>query len=142
MTAIAIGAFIRIYQNRQIGTSPMKPVKDKSNPKLSEKIRPENVEKIQVSCPECARQLRVPSDYGGQVRCPDCSHRFNVIPRVDSSREQVDSEEETQEIMSDGKVELFCPECEQSLRIPENYSGSVRCPSCEEVFSAEQKSSD
>jgi predicted Zn finger-like uncharacterized protein len=142
MTAVAIGALIIIYQNRQISTPIMKPVKDKSNPKPSEKIRSENVEKIQVSCPECARQLRVPSDYGGQVRCPDCSHRFDVIPRIDSSREQVETEEETQEIVSDGKVELLCPECEQSLRIPENYTGSVRCPSCEEVFSAEQISSE
>ena len=142
MTAVGVGAFIRIYQNRQIGSSKSKPVKDTSHSKSNEKVRSENVEKIQVSCPECARQLRVPSDYGGQVRCPDCSNRFEVTPRSDPLREQGEVEEVNQEVESDGKVELLCPECDQSLRIPETYTGSVRCPACEEVFSAEQKSSD
>ena len=143
LTAVGIGAFIRIYQNRQIGSSKPKPVKDISSSKSNVKARSENVEKIQIGCPECARQLRVPSDYGGQVRCPDCSNRFDVTPRDEPLSEQDDEEEEeTQEVESDGKVELHCPECDQSLRIPETYSGSVRCPACEEVFSAEQKSSD
>ena len=142
LTAVGIGAFIRIYQNRQIGSSKPKPVKDTSSSKSSEKPRSENVEKIQVGCPSCARQLRVPSDYGGQVRCPDCSNRFEVTPRADSLSQKDEDEEETQDVESDGKVELLCPECDQSLRIPETYSGSVRCPACEEVFSAEPTSSD
>ena len=73
------------------------------------------------------------------MRCPDCSHRFDVTPRIDTSREQTEDEDEdeTPEVVSDGKVELHCPECEQSLRIPATYTGSVRCPACEEVFSAE-----
>jgi uncharacterized CHY-type Zn-finger protein len=142
MTAVGIGAFIRIYQNRQIDSSKSKPVKDTSHSKSSEKVRSENVEKIQVGCPECARQLRVPSDYGGQVRCPDCSNRFDVTPRAEPLREESEIEEESPEVGSDGKVELHCPECDQSLRIPETYTGSVRCPACEEVFSAEQKSTD
>ena len=136
MIAVAIGAMIRIYQNRQMSTSNSKPVKDDLTSKSNLKSRPETIEKIQVGCPECARQLRVPSDYGGQVRCPDCSHRFDVIPRTDTSQEHTVSEDETPEVAKDGKVELHCPECEQSLRIPETYTGSVRCPACEEVFSA------
>jgi uncharacterized CHY-type Zn-finger protein len=142
MAAVGIGAFIRIYQNRQIDSSKSKPVKDTSHLKSNGKARSENVEKIQVGCPECARQLRVPSDYGGQVRCPDCSNRFDVTPRTEPLREESEVEEESQEVESDGKVELHCPECDQSLRIPETYTGSVRCPACEEVFSAEQKSTD
>ena len=150
MIAAAVGALIRIYQNRQISDSKPNSVKDSSDSKPSATPRPENVEKIQVGCPECARQLRVPSDYGGQVRCPDCSHRFDVTPRVDSSRlnhsQEADvedeKEEEIQEVGDDGKVEIHCPECEQSLRIPESYAGSVRCPACEEVFSAEHESTD
>ena len=141
MTAVGIGAFIRIYQNRQVGSSKPKPKTDTPSSKPSEKIRSENVEKIQVGCPECARQLRVPSDYGGQVRCPDCSNRFDVTPRADSLREMDEAEEVTQKVESDGKIELHCPECAQSLRIPDTYIGAVRCPACEEVFSAESKSS-
>ena len=137
MIAVAVGAIIRIFQNRQVGTSKPKPVKEESTSKSKRTNSPVDIEKIQVGCPECARQLRVPSDYGGQVRCPDCSHRFDVTPRTDQSREHTEDEDETPEVVSDGKVELHCPECDQSLRIPETYTGSVRCPACEEVFSAE-----
>ncbi|NCG00345.1 MAG: hypothetical protein GWP25_00965 [Euryarchaeota archaeon] len=138
MMAIAIGAFIRIYQNRQLNPSSSETMKKKSVDKSAETSRPENIEKIQVGCPECARQLRVPSDYGGQVRCPDCSTSFEVIPRTDSSIGEDVVEEQQEE--EDGKIEIHCPSCEQSLRIPENYGGSIRCPSCEEVFSAERNS--
>ena len=137
MIAVAVGAIIRIFQNRQVGSSKPKPVKEESTSKSKRTNSPVDIEKIQVGCPECARQLRVPSDYGGQVRCPDCSHRFDVTPRTDQSREHTEDEDETPEVVSDGKVELHCPECDQSLRIPETYTGSVRCPACEEVFSAE-----
>ena len=58
-----------------------------------------------------------------------------MTPRIDTSRETV---EEEPAVETDGKVEIHCPECTQSLRIPEDYTGSVRCPACEEVLSAEQ----
>ena len=58
-----------------------------------------------------------------------------MAPRIDTPREPV---EEEPAVETDGKVEIHCPECTQSLRIPEDYTGSVRCPACEEVFSAEQ----
>ena len=142
MIAVAIGAVIRISQNRQLGTSNPKPVKKDSTSKSKVTSRAVDVEKIQVGCPECARQLRVPSDYGGQVRCPDCSHRFDVTPRTETSPEHTEDEDETPEVVSDGKVELHCPECDQSLRIPDTYTGSVRCPACEEVFSAESQTAN
>lgn len=139
LLAVAIGAVIRIYQNRQV--TPTKPKAQKnSNTSASKRTQTVNVEKIQIACPECARQLRVPSDYGGQVRCPDCETRFEVTPRTSYTHEEVDDvEDETaddeNEPESDGKVEIHCPECQQSLRIPHGYAGSVRCPACEEVFS-------
>lgn len=33
------------------------------------------------------------------------------------------------------KVETSCPECDQSLRHPEDYSGNIRCPECDHRFS-------
>ena len=87
--------------------------------------------KVQVGCPECARQLRVPSSYTGKVRCPDCSTRFDV-----TSRDEPSQEEEIEEIEEQEKKEISCPDCAQSLRVPTDYTGSVRCPACKIVFTA------
>jgi len=135
MLAVVLGAVVRIYQNRSTDSSVAKSEKSISSKKKQKAAKATSVEKIQIGCPECDRQLRVPADYGGQVRCPDCSNRFDVTPRIDSSSEEV---EEEPAVESDGKIEIHCPECTQSLRIPEDYTGSVRCPACEEVFSAVQ----
>ncbi|MBT6645166.1 MAG: hypothetical protein HOB52_05130, partial [Euryarchaeota archaeon] len=89
--------------------------------------------KVQVGCPECARQLRVPASYSGKVRCPDCSNRFDVNSRDEPSQEEV---EEVEEIEDQEKKEISCPDCSQSLRVPTDYSGSVRCPACKVVFKA------
>ncbi len=140
LVAVAIGAVIRIYQNRDV--SPAKPkVRKDSKTSTTHQSRSSQAEKIQISCPECARQLRVPSDYGGQVRCPDCETRFEVTPRtrpIPDEVEQVEEEipDEDGESEKDGKVEIHCPKCQQSLRIPNGYAGSIRCPACEEVFSS------
>ena len=42
---------------------------------------------------------------------------------------------------SQEKKEIGCPECSRQLRIPIDYSGSVRCPDCEHSFhtSADEK---
>ena len=87
-------------------------------------------EKKEIGCPECSRQLRIPIDYSGSVRCPDCEHSFHTY--ADETKEVV--KEEPQEKPSDGKKEVSCPDCAQSLRIPESYTGSVRCPACKAVF--------
>ena len=140
LVAVAIGAVIRIYQNRDV--SPAKPkVRKDSKTSSTHQSRSAQAEKIQISCPECARQLRVPSDYGGQVRCPDCETRFEVTPRTRSILDEVEQVEEEipdedGESEKDGKVEIHCPKCQQSLRIPNGYAGSIRCPACEEVFSS------
>ena len=61
---------------------------------------------------------------------PDCEHSFHTS--ADETNEVV--KEEPQEKPSDGKKEVSCPDCAQSLRIPESYTGSVRCPACKAVF--------
>jgi uncharacterized CHY-type Zn-finger protein len=91
--------------------------------------------KVQVGCPECARQLRVPASYSGKVRCPDCSNRFDVNSRDESPQE----EEEVEEVEKQEKKEVSCPDCSQSLRVPTDYSGSVRCPACKVVFKADSQ---
>ena len=98
--------------------------------------------KIQIACPECSRQLRIPSNYSGSVRCPDCEHSFEVEEKKDPTRdieqnivEQESNEEEPiEENINDGKIQVSCPDCSQTLRIPESYSGSVRCPACKNIF--------
>lgn len=91
--------------------------------------------KIEIGCPVCSRQLRVPENYEGTVKCPDCSHSFEVGTQEDATSIQDEAVDDDQK--DDGKVEISCPECSQSLRIPKSYDGSVRCPSCKAVFSAE-----
>ena len=91
-----------------------------------------NVEKIEIGCPECSRQLRVPKEYSGVVKCPDCSTSFDPSSLDDRAIEERD--EDVEKIPNDGKIEISCPDCSQNLRIPQSYSGSVRCPSCKVVF--------
>ncbi len=43
---------------------------------------------------------------------------------------------------SDEKVEISCPECNQSLRVPSNYKGNVKCPACENKFAVEPDKSE
>ena len=78
----------------------------------------------------------MPENYQGSVKCPDCSNSFEVNEIVEKSDEETEQEtvDEIVEQKSDGKIEISCPECSQSLRIPESYHGSVRCPSCKTVF--------
>ncbi len=95
--------------------------------------------KIQVGCPECSRQLRIPSNYSGSVRCPDCTHSFEVEERKDPTREFEEPEDEQEDEaipLGDGKIEVGCPDCSQTLRIPNSYTGSVRCPACKSIFKA------
>ena len=134
--AAAIILVIRIRgPNSTVKSSKPSPKKDTvskdSDSKLSD-------EKIQISCPECSRQLRIPSNYFGSVRCPDCEHSFEVEEKKEPSREieqnTVEETESIQEEINDGKVQVSCPDCSQTLRIPESYSGSVRCPACKSIF--------
>ena len=102
-------------------------------------------EKRQVSCPACDRRLRVPVSYAGTIGCPDCGHKFAVeastTPPPTSSKpaeeeDEVEVVEEAPET-SPEKVEVSCPACSQTLRIPRSYQGSVRCPACTNIFKAQ-----
>ncbi len=101
-------------------------------------------EKREVSCPECDRRLRVPVSYSGNIGCPDCGFKFTVDASVPPSSEpetEDDDDVEVQENESEElpeKIEIGCPACDQTLRIPSSYEGSVRCPSCTQVFKANE----
>tara|TARA_B100000768_G_scaffold37558_1_gene36252 strand:+ start:439 stop:2928 length:2490 start_codon:yes stop_codon:yes gene_type:complete len=131
----AVLAAVRIKQGQSLGPSSKKSsTKTKSKPTSTAK---HSDIKIQVGCPECARQLRVPESYSGSVRCPDCSNRFEVEAKNTASEESdVEQPEEEEVELVEEKIEVSCPECDQSLRVPSSYDGSVRCPACEFVFTA------
>ena len=145
--AAAVILVVRIINSRQDQGS--KPEKKKTKPSDETKPALSDV-KIQIGCPECSRQLRVPANYSGSVRCPDCNHNFDVEEEQEEVEEeqeefenetvenivedQVEQEQEQEQEMNDGKTEVACPECSQTLRIPSSYSGSVRCPACKNIF--------
>ena len=37
------------------------------------------------------------------------------------------------------KIEVACPTCDRRLRVPNTYTGAVRCPECETKFDVEAK---
>jgi len=143
--AAAVILVIRIINSRQDQDSKT----EKKKPKSSDKPKQDLSDvKIQIGCPECSRQLRVPSNYSGSVRCPDCNHNFDVEDEqeeVEEEQEEFEDEaseniveeqadQEQEQEINDGKTEVACPECSQTLRIPSSYSGSVRCPACKNIF--------
>ena len=110
----------------------------KKKTKQNKKATKNEVESVERSCPSCGRKLRIPGDYSGTVRCPDCSERFDVEAEIEDEPEEEDVDElEVIETLPE-KVEISCPECPSTLRVPSDYSGSVRCPSCSTIFSAKQ----
>ena len=103
----------------------------------------EKEEKKEVACPVCERRLRVPLSYSGSVGCPDCSHKFKVEGESQDSQNTIPEKQEPEtspvpEPKTDGKIEVSCPDCQQSLRIPASYTGSVRCPACTKIFKANE----
>ncbi|MCH1442573.1 MAG: zinc-ribbon domain-containing protein, partial [Candidatus Poseidoniaceae archaeon] len=106
--------------------------------KASKKVVKKEVESVERSCPSCERTLRIPGDYSGTVRCPDCSERFEVEAEPEAEIEEEDDDDLEIIETPPAKVEISCPECSSTLRVPSDYGGSVRCPSCSTVFSAKQ----
>ncbi|MDP6362885.1 MAG: hypothetical protein QF633_06610 [Candidatus Poseidoniaceae archaeon] len=131
----AVVAAVRIRQNQALKPSSKSKSKSKIKPKKTAGTAASDV-KIQIGCPECARQLRVPASYTGSVRCPDCSNSFEVEGTSAEEEDEPEEIEEEEVEIVDEKVEISCPECAQSLRVPSDYAGSVRCPACEHVFKA------
>lgn len=133
----AISLVLRLRVRKQLEPGAEK----KAKPSKSTLSTPtSNDEKREVSCPECDRRLRVPITYSGKVGCPDCSFKFSVettvAPPTASEKDDDDDLEihEPVEEKTPAKIELGCPECGQTLRIPSSYDGSVRCPACTQVF--------
>ena len=133
---LAISALVILFV-RIKGDSTKRTNKKTENKSPASNSKPLSEIKIEIGCPVCSRQLRVPENYRGSVKCPDCSNSFTVDPNSGDDDSDSDSNENVEEIVqekNDGKVEISCPECSQSLRIPESYDGSVRCPSCKMIF--------
>ena len=134
MSGLAISALV-ILAVRIKGDSTTKPKKTSKKESKKPANQLSDV-KIEIGCPVCSRQLRVPENYRGSVKCPDCSNSFEVDETEEESHKdnQQETADEIAEQKNDGKIEISCPECSQSLRIPESYDGSVRCPSCKTIF--------
>lgn len=144
-TVIALALRLRI--NREESPTETDTSSASTKPSTSTSSRNDQ-EKVEVQCPECDRRLRVPSDYSGSVGCPDCSSKFTVKGIVQSEVEEERPEPTPAKSVSepskpraskDGKVEISCPDCAQTLRIPSSYEGSVRCPACTKVFKAKDR---
>ena len=137
----AVSLVLRLRAQKQHGPQRKKePTKGKSSTTTSVS----KDEKREVSCPECDRRLRVPVSYSGNIGCPDCSFKFTVeasAPPSSQIEAEDDDDIEIQETVkeeSPEKIEIGCPACDQTLRIPRSYQGSVRCPSCTQVFKADE----
>lgn len=143
---LALGTGIVLVLRLQSRTSALpKGSNTPRAPKSSSKASPAAEEKREVSCPECDRRLRVPVSYAGSVGCPDCSHKFAVEASAapPSRNPATQREDDEVEVVNEqpeplpAKMEIGCPECSQTLRIPRSYEGSVRCPACTHVFKAQ-----
>ena len=147
---IALGAALVLGARLRFRSEPS--TKPQKSPSASSRVPPTPAtkdEKREISCPSCDRRLRVPVAYSGSVGCPDCSTKFPVSAEptppepaqnttFESTSDEVNEEEvpATKKEKNDGKVELSCPDCDQTLRIPASYRGSVRCPACTKIFKA------
>ncbi len=143
---LALGSGLVLVLRLQSRTSALpKGSNDARAPKSSSTASSTTEEKREVSCPECDRRLRVPVTYAGAVGCPDCSHKFAVEPSAapPSNAPAAQEEDNEVEVVNEppeplpAKIEIGCPECAQTLRIPRSYEGSVRCPACTHVFKAQ-----
>ena len=141
------GAIVLVLRLQSRTPSPPKGPGSTHTSKPSSPSSPE--EKREVSCPECDRRLRVPVSYTGSVGCPDCTHKFSVEASMESPSQASPPTKESDEVevVSEepeplpAKIEIGCPECTQTLRIPRSYEGSVRCPACTHVFKAQDGTS-
>ena len=129
---------ILVLHLRRGGSSEESSPKKANKEKKSKPTEAKKSEPVEKSCPSCERKLRIPGDYSGTVRCPDCSEKFLVETEesfdIDEELDSIEEPEPEPEV--DKKIEISCTECSSTLRVPSSYKGSVRCPSCSNVFSA------
>ena len=138
---IAVACCIILVLHLRRGASLDQPKSEKVSKKKATTSQPEKkeAEPVERSCPACDRTLRIPGDYSGTVRCPDCSEKFEVesdhMPELDEELDAIDDTVDEEQPV-EKKIEIACTQCSSKLRVPSNYRGSVRCPSCSNVFSA------
>ncbi|MGB1436929.1 MAG: CARDB domain-containing protein [Candidatus Poseidoniaceae archaeon] len=138
---IAVACCIILVLHLRRGASLDQPKSEKVSKKKATTSQPKKkeAEPVERSCPACDRTLRIPGDYSGTVRCPDCSEKFEVeaehMPELDEELDAIDDAVEEEQPV-EKKIEIACTQCSSKLRVPSNYRGSVRCPSCSNVFSA------
>ena len=60
--------------------------------------------------------------------------RIKNNPKTDKKEKKKKSPKQS---TKEEKVEVACPSCDRRLRVPDTYSGSVRCPECENKFTVE-----
>ena len=99
---------------------------------------------MKAYCPDCGSATEY--SLSKPKFCASCGKSFSLTasapvkkifkPRARTVEPQIEIEEEEEivETPNDGKIEISCPDCSQSLRIPSSYEGSVRCPSCKTIF--------
>src|SRR5215471_8641155 len=44
-------------------------------------IMPSETAKVEVTCPNCSKHLRLPVGQSGTVKCPNCNNTFRTDPR-------------------------------------------------------------
>lgn len=60
--------------------------------------------------------------------------RIKTSPKSEKKEKKKKSPKEK---FKEEKIEVACPSCDRRLRVPNTYSGSVRCPECEDKFTVE-----
>ncbi|MDA0877556.1 MAG: hypothetical protein O3B05_01645 [archaeon] len=123
---------------RRSPRSPKTPSEGKVAPQPSASSSPSSEEeaKVEVACPSCERSLRVPASYDGAVRCPDCKERFEVHATTVKEQEAppASDADDVEVVDLPDKIDIACPACAQTLRVPASFSGRVRCPACRNEF--------
>ena len=64
---------------------------------------------------------------------PLSGNKSQLISRLQSIPESISIEEESDD-KSDVKREITCYKCNQTLRVPFDYTGQAKCPSCGLIF--------
>jgi uncharacterized CHY-type Zn-finger protein len=59
------------------------------------------------------------------------------IKREKERQERLAEREKSSALASDEKREISCTSCQQGLKVPSSYSGTVSCPSCKHQFKVE-----
>ena len=97
---------------------------------------------ISLNCSECGEELRVPAANAGKKgKCPKCG-AINRIPKSSDKKPATSSaskaaaqKEKPQPAANSGNITFGCPQCGQSITVPEKVGGKKgKCPKCAAVI--------